>query len=306
MYRQNRRTFNRGNNNNNRNGQSSQAIPKRRTNVVRKRIIRANPNRRRFVRRQYFRPRRFGFTTNNNNTASNRFRQMRVNAPTGLGYNVENMQNSTIIIRRTGYLHAVQASLQFKINAFNMHPTLLPWVRTMSKLYDKYKFINVAVRYMGQCPSNYAGTVFIAYDYDPHTDLPDNSWKAQAYDKFTSCPVWSTSSWISVTRNILNDKWYDCDIDPKNVNTDSWHDKFPGRIIYGTEGGAASNGVTVGQIEITYTIKLSRPTYNGSETSPSPDVSFTSNLDNTGGGIEGGIESISNFDSLSFDGRMCV
>lgn len=277
-----------GNRSNNNSSSSRQGNAKPRTS--RRGVVKSNNRNRKLVKKQYPKRTRPNYATNNNLSMSNKYKQLKINAPLGLGYNVENSQNSTITIRRVGFLTNVVAAVSFKIGAFNMHPSILPWIKTLSRLYDKYKFINFSVRYMGQCASNTTGTIFLAYDYDPHKPLPDNLWKTQAYDKFVSCPVWGTSSWVSVTRNILTDKWYDCDTSSDNKNADSWHDRFPGRIIFGTYGGSNMSGINVGQLEISYTVRLSRPSFNDDESAPVADVSFTSNLDTVP--PTGGIESI--------------
>jgi len=205
---------------------------------------------------------------------SNYFSSNRVTAPQGIGYNVENRQQTSIVLNRVGFIHALIATSSFAIKAFNMHPTLLPWVKTLSTMYNKYMFKALSVRYIGQCPATSGGFAFVAFDFDPHAELANNVWRAQAYDKFVMCPVWSTSSWITVTPNLLTDKWYDNELGSEN-GVDSWHDKYPGRIIIGVQGAnSISADAAVGQIEVSYSLHLTRPSFVGAEDPPAASQAY--------------------------------
>lgn len=208
-----------------------------------------------------FQNRRGLMAQNRFNSVSNEFRTSTLTAPIGVGFNFENLQRTNISLSRVGFIHQLQSSANYTISTLNIHPGNLPWVKTLSTLWDKYMFTSFAMRYMGQTSSTTPGSAFIAFDYDPHTDPATSLWSAQSYDKFVMCPSWSASSWISVPKNIMTDKWYDCELNQGAGQADSWHDKFPAKMMFGFIGG--SDAATVGQIEVRFTIQFSRPSAVG-------------------------------------------
>jgi len=213
----------------------------------------------------------------------------KVSIPRSYGFNIANPESSTYNIRRTAIIGELKLTKDksYWAKSINVHPGNMPWVSSIARNFDKFRFVNFRVRLLPNVGTGCNGVSFLGFTYENHHVIALDFNEAQSYDKFCASPVWSDSGWISIPNNILSDKWYDTSFIIKDgsanpISGDSFHDFTPGRVVVGYSGvTGVSNDEIISRVEVDYNLILSRPTlasnYVGSNpTVPKPSPGFNS------------------------------
>lgn len=143
----------------------------------------------------------------------------------------------------------------FEISSYNLNPGLaamFPWLCDVANRYEKYKFRNVSFRYISNSPA-VAGTVTLAFDFDPNDDAPSTMDEATTYHDYISASVWAQNVRLNI--DLANgDRLPQKDTRPGLPGSDIDLNVYDvGRLHVMTQGAAAS---TIGYLEIAYTVDL--------------------------------------------------
>lgn len=142
----------------------------------------------------------------------------------------------------------------FEIRSFSLNPGLaaiFPWMSDVANRYEKYKFRSVRFRYVPQSAA-LAGTVSLAFDFDPNDDAPTSMEEANTYHDYVTTSIW-TGAELSI--DLANgDRLPQKDTRPGLPGADIDLNVYDvGRLHVMTFGAAAS---VVGYLEVSYVVDL--------------------------------------------------
>lgn len=230
---------------------------------------RVNNNNRQFRRNTGFRGR---FRLNGNrryfsqigpqSTFSNRMNTTIFSAPNSVGFNVSNAQRTNYTVTRTSFIADLYSNNNGdNVDTMTLHPSVFPWLGTIAKSFDKYKFLSLAVRLVPNVSTGKSGAMYTAFNYEDHNPNVTSMLQAQSLDKFTCGPVWNSTDWISVPSYILRDKWYDVTIARNDDGeiADNFHDYASSRLVVGVSGTDVAVGNLIARVECRVIITFSRP-----------------------------------------------
>jgi hypothetical protein len=148
----------------------------------------------------------------------------------------------------------ITTTTALEVRSFELNPGLgaiCPWLADVANRFDKYKFRSVKFRYVPQA-STLAGTVCMAFDFDPNDDTPVTMSEATTYHDYAMTSIWQN---IDLQLDLANGDM----LPQKNtrpglpgVELDlNMYDVGTLHVL--TEGAAAG---TLGYIEVIYTVDL--------------------------------------------------
>lgn len=147
------------------------------------------------------------------------------------------------------------------------NPQLFPWLSQMSNLYETYRFDKLEFLYEPLSPTNSAGVVMMAVDYDS-TDLPPSSkQQMQSYKNATRSPTWLAQLNRSDLSDLRKQKnYYTNFTGPDGTSRFNNIGRF--NLVSIGQGGTA----TIGELYVQYTVRFETPQMVGS---PGLGVTFT-------------------------------
>jgi len=142
----------------------------------------------------------------------------------------------------------------FEIAKYAVNPGLgavFPWMCDVANRFDKYKFRSVKFRYIPQAAAN-AGTVALAFDFDPNDDAPASMSEATTFHDYVMSSIWQG---VDLNLDLQNgDKLPQKNTRPGLPGADLDLNMYDvGNLYVMTEGAAAG---MVGYIEVIYNVEL--------------------------------------------------
>lgn len=191
--------------------------------------------------------------------------EQKVSAPIGRGRVVRqdkprttSMPNGDIIIRHREYVQDLTGSAGFSASKLEINPGLpgtFPWLSTLARSYESYKFEKLSVMYETQTGTTGLGKALLAIDYDASDSSPTTKQQAMAYRSSVSCPVWSDCEHISVSEDLNKQKTFYVRSGSLEANQDvKLYDV--GNLYICSQGTAVS---AIGEIYIDYVVRLMTP-----------------------------------------------
>lgn len=146
------------------------------------------------------------------------------------------------------------ASTALAVVPFDVNPGLgsvFPWLSDVANRFDKYKFTSVKFRYVPQAAAQ-AGTVTLAFDFDPNDDAPSTMSEAATYHDYVMTSIWNTADLSLDLGN--GDKLPQKNTRPGMPGADLDLNMYDvGKLYLLTEGAAAG---VLGYLEVIYTVNL--------------------------------------------------
>lgn len=168
------------------------------------------------------------------------------------------MPNGDILIHHREYIQDVQGSVAFAASLLEINPGLpgtFPWLSTLARSYESYRFEKLSVMYETQSATTGAGKILLAVDYDASDAAPTTKQQAMAYRSSVSCPVWSDCEHVSLPEDLNKRKTYYVRNGALDANQDiKLYDV--GNLFVCSQGGIAS---AMGEIYIDYAVRLMTP-----------------------------------------------
>lgn len=159
---------------------------------------------------------------------------------------------------RIGTIIANSTAGSFKADAFVMNPanaTTFPWLHSIASLYDKYKFHKLKFTYVNNAPTNVAGNVSLAVDFDTLDTTPANSIGMSNLAKFKTFAPWKSESLDIPVNRRGNNLWLFTEDAKAQANTDVDLKTYNlGKFYVSTEGMTASQ--VAGYLMVEYDVEL--------------------------------------------------
>lgn len=144
----------------------------------------------------------------------------------------------------------------FEIHSFKLNPGLaamFPWLSDVANRYEKYKFRSVVFRYVSQAAAA-AGTVSMAFDFDPNDDPPATMEEANTFHDYVTTSIWATRP-VDLRIDLANgDRLPQKDTRPGMPGVDLDLNVYDVGTLHIMTQGAASG--LVGYVEVAYTVDL--------------------------------------------------
>ncbi len=102
--------------------------------------------------------------------------------------------NGDIVIEHREFVSDVSGSTDFAATKYSINPGLpgsFPWLSTVARSYESYRFEKLEFRYETQAPSTTPGTAILSVDYDASDATPTTKTQAMAYRSSVRSPSWS-------------------------------------------------------------------------------------------------------------------
>jgi hypothetical protein len=159
---------------------------------------------------------------------------------------------------RIGTITANSNAGSFKADGFTINPantTTFPWLSSIAKLYDKYKFHKLRFSYINNAPTSVAGNVSLAVDFDTLDTSPATSIAMSNLAKFKTFAPWKSETLEIPVNRRGNNLWLftedtqaqsDTKVDLKTYNL--------GKFYVSTEGMSASQ--VAGYLVVEYDVEL--------------------------------------------------
>lgn len=167
------------------------------------------------------------------------------------------MPNGDILIRHREYVQDATGSAAFSASSLAINPGLpgtFPWLSTLARSFESYRFEKLSILYETQSPTTSAGKALLAVDYDASDAAPTTKQQAMAYRSSVSAPVWSDCEHNSLKEDLEKRKSYYVRSGALDANSDvKLYDI--GNLFVCSQG---STGL-VGEIYIDYVVRLMTP-----------------------------------------------
>jgi len=148
----------------------------------------------------------------------------------------------------------VTTGTAFACNTFPLNPGLtavFPWLAQVANRYEKFKFRSLVFRYVPQSAA-LAGTVSLAFDFDPNDDPPASMQEANTYHDYVTTSLWAAANLKVDLQN--GDRLPQKNTRPGLPGADIDLNVYDvGQLHVMTEGAAAA---TLGYVEVLYTVDL--------------------------------------------------
>lgn len=142
----------------------------------------------------------------------------------------------------------------FEISSYALNPGLaamFPWLSDVANRYEKYKFRTCHFRYVPQSAAA-AGTVSLAFDFDPNDDPPATMEEANTYHDYVTTSIWTGATLAIDLAN--GDRLPQKDTRPGLPGVDLDLNVYDvGKLHVMTQGAAAG---VVGYLEVVYVVDL--------------------------------------------------
>lgn len=168
------------------------------------------------------------------------------------------LANGDIVISRSELL----ATTTSTPTATSLHPSSFPWLKTLAKVFERYRFVSVALEYRPLVGTNTAGSSSMGVDWmtnsiklmlrddglHPHLGTADKS-TILALTPSVDGPSWQRVPRLNVPSNIINSRlWYNAKAPAKDEDVES---HVPGYVAY------MSTSDNAGEIWVHYKIHFS-------------------------------------------------
>ncbi len=177
------------------------------------------------------------------------------------------------------------------------NPTVFPWLAALAALYESYDFLSLQFDYVPRCSTATAGYFSMAMDYDAKDSAPNAKVALMSYHGASSSAPWQSASVVCDSKDLhkFGRQLY-CKAAQSSSSTTNYDQKtYDVGNLWVAVGNQAATTL-IGELYVTYTIRLSTPQLNIAAISkssskyitPSAGVSKTAPL-GTAQAISGGL-----------------
>ncbi len=189
-----------------------------------------------------------------------------VSAPTAKGKVQKNKrpltvpaENGDIVISHREFISDVAGSVAFAATKYSVNPGLpgtFPWLSTVARSYESYRFEKLEFAYETQAPSTTPGTAILSVDYDASDATPTTKTQAMAYRSSVRSPSWSDCEHMSLKEDLSKRSSYFVRSGSLAANSDvNLYDV--GSLFVCTQ--AQSGSSVIGELYVDYKIRLMTP-----------------------------------------------
>jgi hypothetical protein len=147
----------------------------------------------------------------------------------------------------------------FKADTYVMNPAdskTFPWLSSIAKLFDKYKFHKLRFFFINNSPTSIAGNVTMAVDFDTLDSTPANGTQMSNLAKFSTFAPWKQEDLsIPVNRPGTNTWLYTLDNQGTIPNSTDLKTYNLGNFLISSEG-ISTTGYLVGYLCVEYDVEL--------------------------------------------------
>jgi hypothetical protein len=147
----------------------------------------------------------------------------------------------------------------FKADTYVMNPAdskTFPWLSSIAKLFDKYKFHKLRFFFINNSPTSIAGNVTMAVDFDTLDSTPANGTQMSNLAKFSTFAPWKQEDLsIPVNRPGINTWLYTLDNQGTIPNSTDLKTYNLGNFLISSEG-ISTTGYLVGYLCVEYDVEL--------------------------------------------------
>lgn len=193
-------------------------------------------------------------------------RSVKVTAPVAQGRiavmsrpRITSAPNGDIVIRHREYIREIAGSVAFSTysNSINPgQPGTFPWLSTVARSYESYKFESLQFRFETEAPSTASGSIVLAVDYDGNDPAPTSKTQAMAYRSSVRCQPWSSCDHTSLREDLNKRSSYYVRSGSLAANQDVV--LYDVGQLYVCRQGQADAAI-VGELYADYTVKLMTP-----------------------------------------------
>jgi hypothetical protein len=147
----------------------------------------------------------------------------------------------------------------FKADSYVLNPAdsvTFPWLSSIAKLFDKYKFHKLRFMFINNSPTSIAGNVTMAVDFDTLDSSPANGTQMTNLAKFSTFAPWKQEDLVIPVQRPGNNTWlYTLDNQgtiPSGADLKTYN---LGNFLISTEG-IATVGYLVGYLCVEYDVEL--------------------------------------------------
>lgn len=159
---------------------------------------------------------------------------------------------------RIGTITANSTAGSFKADGYVLNPantTTFPWLSSIASLYDKYKFHKLKFSYINNAPTNVAGNVSLAVDFDTLDTSPATSVAMSNLAKFKTFAPWKSETLEIPVNRRGNNLWLYTEDTQAQANTNVDLKTYNlGKFYVSTEGMSASQ--VAGYLVVEYDVEL--------------------------------------------------
>lgn len=153
------------------------------------------------------------------------------------------------------FASVVTTSGNVEVRSYSLNPgvsTCFPWLSDVANRYEKYKFRMLEFHYIPQSAAA-AGTVSLAFDFDPNDDPPNTMQQANTYHDYVTASIWAQN--VKLRIDLQNgDRLPQKNTRPGLPGADLDLNVYDvGTLHVLTEGCAVS---TIGYLEVSYVVDL--------------------------------------------------
>lgn len=147
------------------------------------------------------------------------------------------------------------SAIKHVVNPFNT--VLFPWLSSLARSYERYRFTSLSFHYYQECPTSMPGSIMMMFDVDPTDGIPLTKQEFLTHDNKARGSAWLSTS-LKVNKSTLNrlKSWY---LRRSNATTAglALSDLDVGNFFFGSYGVNANT--LMGELSVEYTIELLNP-----------------------------------------------
>lgn len=144
-------------------------------------------------------------------------------------------------------------NLTYKIYPGNS--SIFPWLSSVAPAYETYLFSKLIFRWVPECGTSTAGSIYIAVDYDASDEIPSSIRDLMSMESAVSGSVWSILKHSSKVGNLRKMKTY---YTMPSLGEESSRTTSVGSLFL-VRGRNANPGTPLGKLFVDYSIELMTP-----------------------------------------------
>lgn len=164
------------------------------------------------------------------------------------------------MVRHCEYVADVAGSVGFSTVPFEINcgrSELFPWLATIARRYESYRFRSLRFRFESQAPTTATGTVILGVDYDAADSAPVDKVSVMSYRNSVRCAPWESMVHHSTSEDlhklpmnyVRGDLTLAANLDVKTYDI--------GNLFVCTQGQANTNAI--GELYVEYEVELLTP-----------------------------------------------
>ena len=163
-----------------------------------------------------------------------------------------------LAVTHSEFIGSFDSQTALVLSTFKIYPgnsQIFPWLSSVAPAYESYLFSKLVFRWVPECGTNTAGSVYIAVDYDPTDENPNGVRDLMSMESAVSGSVWSILKHASKIGNLRKMKTY---FTTPSLNEDSDRTTSVGSLFL-VRGRNPSVAQPLGKLFVDYSIELMTP-----------------------------------------------